>query len=302
LKKPRGVLVTGATGLIGQRLLPKLVDRFAWVRTLSRTGRAPLAGVEARTWDGTDPGPTGLDGVDTIVHLAGEPIFGGLPTASRLERIRRSRLDSTNAIVDRILERGEDSRPKSLICASAVGIYAESENAPLDEAAEVGDGFLSKLCVDWEAAAARAVEAGVRVAHMRTGVVLAREGGALALMKLPFSMGAGGRLGDGKQYFPWIHGDDLVRALLFCVDEPIVGAVNGVAPGSVRNIEFTKTLGDVLSRPTILPVPAFAIRAALGEISGELLGSRRVVPARLEDAGFKFDHPMLRSALEAELR
>jgi len=296
-----GALVTGATGLVGGRILPALRERFAWVRMLSRSGRAATSGLDARTWDGVDPGSATLDGVDTVVHLAGEPIFGGLPSAARLARIRASRIESTRHQVERISERAPGDRPATIVCASAVGYYADAGDRELGEDAPAGDGFLSQVCRDWEEEAARASDLGVRVVRVRIGVVLAREGGALALMRIPFSLGVGGRLGSGRQYFPWIHVDDLVRVFLHCIDEPIEGAVNAVAPEVVTNAELTRALGEVLARPTIFPVPAFAIRLAMGEVASELLDSKRVVPARLLDGGFEFRNPTLAGALRAEV-
>jgi uncharacterized protein (TIGR01777 family) len=162
-------------------------------------------------------------------------------------------------------------------------------------------GFLSDVCADWEAAAAGATAHGVRVVSLRIGVVLSREGGALSLMRLPFSLGLGGRIGSGQQFFPWIHLDDLVRVILWALDEPVLGAVNAVAPERVRNIDLTQALGGVLGRPAIVPVPGFALRALLGDLAGELLGSRQVIPRRLEEAGFSFEYPTLTAALESEL-
>jgi uncharacterized protein (TIGR01777 family) len=256
---------------------------------------------EGIQWDGVDPGPSAFGGVDTVIHLAGEPIFGGLPTSQRLARVRASRIDSTRRLVDRILERPVEDRPTTLVCASAVGIYGEGGEERLDEATPAGRGFLAEVCRDWEAEAERAKASGVRVVALRIGVVLAREGGALGLMKIPFGLGVGGRLGSGQQFFPWIHAEDLVGAILWCVESNVEGPVNAVAPEEVRNVDLTRALGKVLGRPTILPVPAFALRLALGEFSGELLGSRRVVSRRLEEGGYVFKHPTLRSALEAEL-
>lgn len=303
-------LVTGATGLVGRRLLPLLAERFDGVRTLSRSGPVSEArsdtnpdgrgGVEGCGWDGMDPGSSALDGVDCVIHLAGEAIFGGLPTAARRSRIRTSRINSTRRLVDRVLERPAAERPSTLLCASAVGIYGDRGEAPLDESAPMGTGFLAEVCRDWEAEAERARTAGVRVVRLRIGVVLSEAGGALGLMKVPFGLGVGGRLGNGRQFFPWIQLDDLVRAILWCVEEPIEGAVNAVAPEAVRNSDLTKALGKVLGRPTLLPVPGFVLRGLLGEISGELLGSRRVVPRKLLESGFRFEHADLHSALEAE--
>ena len=300
-------LLTGATGLVGGRLLPHLLSRFAGVRTLSRSAPTPpaarsaVSSVEAAGWDGVDPGAIALEGVSAVIHLAGEPVFGGLPTAARLARVRASRIDSTRSLVNRILERPSGDRPAVLVCASAVGIYGDRGDEELSEAASPGDGFLAEVCRDWEAEAARAREAGVRVVQMRIGVVLSASGGALGLMKVPFGFGLGGRLGGGQQFFPWIHLDDLVRAILFCLDERIEGAVNAVAPEAVRNTDLTKALAKVLGRPAFLPVPAFALRTVLGKISGELLGSRKVVPAKLQESGFTFDFPDLTAALAEEL-
>jgi len=283
--------------------------RYTAIRTLSRSG--PSRGsdfgsgsgerVELRRWDGVDPGSTSLEGVDAVIHLAGEAIFGGFPTAARRSRIRASRIDSTRRLVDRMLERASGDRPATFVCASAVGIYGDRGEESLDETAALGTGFLADVCRDWESEAARAREGGIRVVRMRIGVVLASEGGALGLMKIPFRLGVGGRLGSGQQFFPWIHLDDLVRSIHWCLEEPIEGPVNAVAPEAVRNIELTRALAQVLGRPAFMPVPGFVLRAALGKISGELLGSRRVVPVRLEDSGFSFEYPELRSALEALL-
>lgn len=292
------VLVSGATGLVGRRLVPRLADRFISIRTLSRSGGAPGAGIESASWDGIDPGAAAVAGVDAVVHLAGEPIFGGLPTRARLARIRESRVASTRRIVERIAAIEEGARPRTFVCASAVGIYGDRGDQELDERAAPGTGFLADLCRDWEAEAARAEALGVRVVSLRIGVVLAREGGALALMRIPFSLGLGGRLGDGRQFFPWIHIDDLVAAILWSLErQDLRGAVNAVAPDAVRNRELTETLARVLGRPAALPAPAFALRAALGPLAGELLGSRRVVPARLVASGFGFQHSALESAL-----
>lgn len=297
------VLVSGATGLVGRRLVPKLLDRFASVRVLSRSGASGIAGVEDRSWDGIDPGAAALVGVEAVVHLAGEPLFAGLPTKARLARIRESRVASTKRIVERIAGLSEGARPRTLVCASAVGIYGDRGEEELDENSAPGSGYLADLCRDWEAEACRAEALGLRVVRVRIGVVLAREGGALSLMRIPFSLGLGGRLGKGKQFFPWIHIDDLVAAILWSLGRSeIRGALNAVAPSPVRNAELTETLARVLRRPAALPAPGFALRALLGPLAGELLGSRCVVPRRLSDSGFVFRYATLEPALEAELR
>jgi uncharacterized protein (TIGR01777 family) len=223
-----------------------------------------------------------------------------VPTAARLARVRRSRIDSTRAIVERISSLEETRRPRTFVCASAVGYYGDRGEERLDETAASGAGYLAEVCRDWEAEALRAAEAGVRVVCLRIGVVLSSQGGALALMRVPFSLGVGGRLGSGQQFFPWIHLDDLVGVILWALETPVEGVINAVAPEETRNIEFTRALGGTLHRPTLLPVPGFALRLVLGELSGELLGSRRVIPRRLEDAGFAFEHSTLVSALGAE--
>ena len=300
----REVVVTGATGLVGRRLVPELARAFAGVRILSRAPN-PASGREDErsrhfVWDGIDPGSEALSRAEALVHLAGEPIFGGVPTAARLARVRRSRIDSTRAIVERISSLEETRRPRTFVCASAVGYYGDRGEERLDETAASGAGFLAEVCRDWEAEALRAAEAGVRVVCLRIGVVLSSQGGALALMRVPFSLGVGGRLGSGQQFFPWIHLDDLVGVILWALETPVEGVINAVAPEETRNVEFTRALGGILHRPTLLPVPGFALRLVLGELSGELLGSRRVIPRRLEDAGFAFEHSTLVSALGAE--
>ena len=268
------------------------------MRSVSRSGRPVDGGSDAVAWDGVDPGAGAFDEIDAVVHLAGEPIFGGLPTRARMERIYASRIESTRAIVSRIAELGDANRPSVLVCASAVGYYGNRGEERLVESSGPGEGTLAELCRDWESEAARAAESGVRVVSVRIGVVLAADGGALGLMKIPFGLGVGGRLGSGQQFFPWIHIDDLVRVLEWSLDRPVEGAINAVAPEAVRNVELTRALGRVLSRPTILPVPGFVLKAALSELADELLGSRRVVPERLAESGFEFEYPELEGALE----
>lgn len=301
------VVVSGATGLVGRRLVPRLAERFSSIVALSRSSApprdaAPGVRVEGRSWDGIDPGAAVLGGADALIHLAGEPLFGGLPTEARLERVRASRVDSTRRIVERMGALPAGERPKVLVCASAVGIYGDRGEELLDERAPAGSGYLAGLCRAWEEAAVAAEGLGVRVVRVRIGVALAREGGALALMRKPFAWGLGGRLGSGAQRFPWIHIDDLVSALLFVLErQDLSGPVNAVAPAADTNADLTRALARVLGRPAIVPVPGFAIRGLLGPLADELLGSKRVVPARLQSAGFIFRHPTLAGALAAEL-
>lgn len=295
------VLITGATGLVGSEVVARLRERGHPVRILSRSSRSRDDGVEVAEWDGIDPGPDALEGVAAIVHLSGEPVFGGLPSKAHQERVRHSRVASTAALIDRIEAMAPDARPRIFVCASAVGYYGDRGEQILDEQAPPGEGFLADVCRDWEAEAARAAKLGLREVRVRIAVVLSKEGGALALMQKPFRLGVGGRLGSGKQYFPWIHRDDLAGVLVWALEGDVSGAVNGVAPETVRNRELTRQLGDVLNRPTILPVPGFAMKAALGAFAGELLGSRRVVSTKLAAAEFEFAYPTLRAALDAEL-
>jgi hypothetical protein len=295
------VVLTGGTGLVGGALLPALRKSGVPVRALVR-GQGRLHDVEEISWDGTHPPQAALAGARAVVHLSGEPIFGGLPTAARLARLRSSRVESTRAIVAGLAALSEAERPRTFVCASAVGYYGDRGDEVLDESAAPGDGLLADLCVDWEAAAAEAERHGVRVCSVRIGIVLSGEGGALAMMAKPFRLGVGGRIGDGRQWFPWIHLDDLVEMILRALeDERWRGPVNAVAPDPVRNAELTRALGSVLSRPTLLPLPAFAVRAALGPLAGELLGSKRVAPSRAEALGFEFRHRDLETTLRAEL-
>jgi len=294
------VLVTGATGLVGGRLLPALLDQGLEVAAVSRRRDPPIdprAGLV--TWDGRALPPDALAGARALVHLAGEPIFGGLPSGARHRRIRESRVGSTRRLVEAIAALPPAQRPEALVCASAVGIYGSRGDAVLDEDAPPGQGFLADVCRDWEAEAARAP---VRSVSLRTGIVLAREGGALPRMALPFRFGLGAKLGDGRQWFPWIHVADLVALVAAALrDERLEGPVNAVAPAPVRNEELTRALARCLRRPALLRVPAFALRLALGDLAEELLGSRRVVPRKAQAAGFRFAYPELEQALAAEL-
>jgi len=306
MTSPGAVVVTGATGLVGSRLVPVLLDDGLPVAAVTRRPEETRSRVDPRTellgWDGRELAPEDLAGTAALVHLAGEPIFGGPFTAARRHRIRRSRVDSTRALVEALGRVGRERRPDIFVCASAVGYYGSRGEEILDEDASAGDGFLAEVCRDWEAEARRAEDQGVRVVSLRLGVVLAREGGALPRMALPFRLGLGGTLGDGRQWFPWIQADDLVDLVRFAVREAeLRGPVNAVAPEPVRNTELTRALARQLHRPALLRVPGFVLRGVLGELAGELLGSRRVVPRAAQEAGFRFRHPVLAEALAAEL-
>ncbi|MDH3519886.1 MAG: TIGR01777 family oxidoreductase [Myxococcales bacterium] len=301
---PRPILVTGATGLVGRRLVATLLGDGRAVRALSRDPASARLDtrVELHPWNGRDAPASAVAGSGAVVHLAGEPVFGGLLSAARRRRIRESRIDSTHALVATLGGLAPAERPSTLLCASAVGIYGSRGDLLLDESAEPGAGFLAEVCVDWEAAALRATALGVRSVCLRTGIVLSREGGALPAMALPFRFGLGGRLGDGRQWFPWIHIDDEVALARAALDNAAyTGPLNAVAPKPVTNAALTRALGSILHRPTLLPVPACAVRVALGDLAEELLGSRRVMPRRALEAGFAFRYSDLEDALRAEL-
>lgn len=289
------ILVTGSHGMIGSALVARARgDRHEVVR-LVRPGRAAAGGIP---WDIArgQVDPARLEGFDAVVHLAGENIAGRW-TAAKKASIRDSRIRGTSLLSDSI--RGLARPPRVLVCASAVGFYGSRGDELLDESAAAGRGFLAEVCRDWEAAAAPARAMGIRVVHLRFGIVLSPAGGALAKMLLPFRLGLGGRVGSGLQYMSWISLDDAVGILLAAVEsDRLTGPVNAVAPEPVTNREFTRVLGKVLNRPTLFPMPAFAVRLLFGEMGESLLlGSVRVRPGRLEAAGHPFQYPELAPAL-----
>jgi uncharacterized protein (TIGR01777 family) len=239
----------------------------------------------------------GLQKCNAIVHLAGENIGDRLWSEAQKIRIRDSRVRGTTLLCETLA--GSATKPSVLVSGSAIGFYGDRGDYECDEHASSGQGFLSDVCTQWEAATEPAAKAGIRVVLMRTGVVLSKDGGALKKMLLPFQLGVGGIVGNGQQYWSWIDIDDLVSIVEFCLAEAaLAGPVNAVAPRAVTNREFTKTLGHVLKRPTIFPMPAFAARLALGELANELLlASTRVVPKRLQETGFSFRYRELDSAL-----
>ena len=245
--------------------------------------------------------PAQLDGIDAVVHLAGEPIAPGRWTARRKREILESRTGSTR-LLSEVLARLK-TPPSVLISASAIGYYGNRGDARLDEESGPGSGFLAEVCLAWEQAVEPARRAGIRVAIPRIGVVLARHGGALAPLLLPFRLGLGGRLGHGRQYMSWIHIGDLVAAFQHALDQPdLEGPFNAVAPNPVPNTEFTKTLARVLHRPAFLPIPVPILRLALGELAEPLLlDSTRLTPSRLESTDFRFTHPKLEEALSSLL-
>ena len=237
-----------------------------------------------------------------MFHLAGEPVVDGRWDTAKKDRILLSRVDSTRALVRAFADLEQSARPRVLVCASAVGIYGSRGDELLTEDSAPAAGFLADVCRAWEEEAARARDLGIRVVSLRIGIVLAREGGALAKMLPLFRLGVGGRLGDGKQWMPWIHIDDIVGLLRFAAaNDHLSGPVNAAAPQPVQNVTFTRALGKAVRRPALLPAPAFALRIALGEAANVVLASQHVVPTRATDAGYRFVHPTLAGALASLL-
>jgi len=267
-----------------------------------RLVRRPAAGTGELQWDPTAPDGGldvgALDGVDAVVHLSGAPIAAGRWTPARKRELRASRIDSTSALVRAMLR--APSPPPVLLAGSAVGWYGETGGKAVDESAPGGTGFLAALVRDWEEATAPASAAGLRVVHLRSGLVLSHHGGLLGPLLLPFRVGLGATVGAGMQYFSWITLPDHIRAVQFLLaQQDLRGPVNLTAPLPATNAEFTRALAKAVHRPAVLRVPAGLVRIALGELSTELLGSSRVVPARLEAAGFTFQHPTIGPAVAA---
>lgn len=295
------IIVTGATGLVGSALVPSLLAEghqvTRLVRRESQSTRA--AGVTDVAWNpsaGTVDAEA-LEGHDATVHLAGENVAEKW-TEEKKRRIRESRVKGTRLLAETLA--GLKRKPTTLVSASAIGYYGSRRgDEVLTEESAAGDDFLAGVCREWEAAAEPARAAGIRVVHLRIGIVLSSEGGALAKMLTPFKMGVGGKIGSGEQYMSWIALDDVVGIVKHALtNETLTGALNVVAPRPVKNSEFTATLGRVLGRPAIFPLPAFAVRLMFGEM-GEtlLLSSERVEPARLRAANYQFTHTELESAL-----
>lgn len=295
------VFITGGTGLVGGHLVERLIDRGDQVVCLSRSRAAALdrlpAGVEVLEANPVVPGPWQevLATCDAVVNLAGDSVGEGLWTRGKKRSIRRSRLSTTYNLVHAL--EGRD-RPLALVSASATGYYGDGGAGALAEDSESGHGFLARLACEWEHTAQQAESEAVRVVLVRIGVVLSREGGALPRMSTPFRLGLGGPLGSGRQYFPWIHIDDLVRVFLFALDQPdISGPLNACVPDPPMQKEFAAALGRALGKPARLPAPAFALKLLLGEKAEIILASQRVVPNVLKAAGFKFRYAEIDEAL-----
>jgi uncharacterized protein (TIGR01777 family) len=288
------ILVSGATGLIGSAFV-KIANAAGHSTTALTRKKAP----GAIQWDpavGTLDA-SAIEGFDAVVHLAGENIAAGRWTAAQKKRILDSRVQGTRLLSNSLAQL--QRRPSVMVSASAVGFYGDCGDRLLREDSPPGNDFLANVCREWEQATEAASKAGIRVVHLRSGVVLAKEGGALAKMLPPFKMGVGGKIGSGRQYMSWIDLEDEAGVILHCISRASIrGPVNSVGPSPVTNLEFTKTLGRVLSRPTVLPLPAFAARLLLGELAdGLLLSSQRVEPAKLAAEGFVFRHRNLEETL-----
>ena len=294
------VAITGATGLIGGALAEYLRNDGLDVLRLVRR---PAAGVTELRWDPAKPdgglAAGALDGVDAVVHLSGAPIASRRWTPARKQELRASRVDSSAALIRAML--AAPAPPPVLLAASAVGWYGNTAGHAVDESAPSGAGFLPALVRDWEQATAPARAAGIRVVNLRSGIVLSRHGGLLGPLLLPFRLGLGAKIGTGTQYVSWITLTDHLRAMRFLLQQDLSGPVNLTAPAPATNADLTRALARAVHRPAVLQVPAAVVRLALGELSTELLSSSRVVPARLEAAGFTFQHPTIGPAVAAAI-
>jgi len=290
--------IIGASGFIGSRLAKVLAARGDEVIGFSRRGHMATAVIrEWRTLDLMD-----LAELDAVVNLAGEPVDQRW-TPERKLAFRKSRAGVTENLVRAVRRRHPAGRPNVLVNASAVGYYGDRGDTELDESAQPGEGFLAELCQEWEAALEPLVDTSVRTVVVRIGVVLGEGGAAMEKLRKVFSKGLGGKLGNGQQWMPWIHIEDLVGAMVHAIGhEKLVGPVNAVAPEPVRNVEFTAKFAKALRRPALLSVPEFALKIALGEFSSALLASERVLPAALLASGYAFRYPSLDAALRDLLR
>ncbi|MDP6354315.1 MAG: TIGR01777 family oxidoreductase [Planctomycetota bacterium] len=296
------VAITGSSGDIGSELIPFLNTGGHEVVRLVRS--RSMVGESSAYWNPAEGelSPDLFQGVDAVINLSGENVSGGRWTAAKKERLRDSRIRTTELLAETLA--GLDDPPEVLLNSSAVGFYGDRGDESVDESCQRGSGLLPDVCAEWEAATRPAQEKGIRTAFLRFGVVLSPAGGALSKMLLPFKMCIGGVIGNGRQYMSWISIDDAVGAIYhLLMNESIEGPVNIVSPNPVTNRDYTKTLGKVISRPTILPMPAFAARLAFGEKADELLLlSTKVEPARLNETDFDFRFPNLEDALRHLLK
>ena len=292
------ITITGATGFIGRRLIERLGAEPHQLHALSRRTNIKFGetAVWITKWDplGEDPPEESIVNADAIVHLAGEPVAQRW-TAEAKNSIRASRVAGTQRLVHALS--ALPRRPAVLVCASAIGIYGSRGEEILTESSALGNDFLAEVCQEWEKQAMAAESLGMRVARIRTGVVLGKGGGALQKMLPPFKAFVGGKIGSGKQWMSWIHLDDLVGVICHALTNPMSGAFNGTAPNPVTNAAFTSELARALGRPALFPVPGFALKALFGEMAEMLLGGQRVLPRATEAAGYRFQYPELGAAL-----
>ncbi len=287
------ILITGGTGFIGSAVSTRLREENHHITIVTRhpeSIKAPMIGISELAQL--------KNNIDVVINLAGEPIADKRWSEQQKQRIINSRIETTQNLIT-YLEMTEH-KPKLLISGSAIGYYGIGvSDSDVDETLEGDNSFSSQLCQQWETTALQAVNFGIRTCLLRTGIVLGKDGGALSKLLLPFKLGLGGKIGDGKQWMPWIHLDDLVGIILYCIENNnLNGAVNGTSPNPVTNLEFTKTLGKVLKRPTLLPMPSLAIKFLMGQMGEEiLLAGKKVVPAKALDAGYQFKYKKLEGAL-----
>lgn len=294
------IVISGSSGLVGTALVNSLRSGGHEICRLVRSGSASFAdGTKLIRWEP----PTGsidlpaLENADAVVHLAGASIAGGRWTPARKELLRRSRVDATRHLVSGFAQL--KNKPSVFISASAIGFYGNRGDEVLSETSQPGDDFLAQICRAWETESANAERESIRTVVLRFGIILAKYGGALKQMLLPFRLGLGGRLGDGRQWMSWIALDDVVSLIRSAIEtDALRGPVNAVAPNPVRNSEFTSVLAAALHRPALFPVPRPILRLALGEMSEMLVGSERVIPVKLAERDFTFQHPELKPALQ----
>ncbi|MGH9946587.1 MAG: TIGR01777 family oxidoreductase [Pyrinomonadaceae bacterium] len=293
------ILVTGASGLIGKALQASFEEKGYEMLLASRSGAKDEQHIQWSADTGfADEDIERLENLDAVIHLAGESISGLRWTDEKKKAIRDSRVHGTRTMIEAFAKLNK--KPKVFISASAIGFYGDRGDDEMTETSAAGDTFLAETCKEWESESRRAEDMGIRTVLLRNGIVLSKEGGALGTMLTPFKLGVGGVVGSGKQWMSWVSMDDLVAVVNYAIEnENIRGAINVTSPHPVTNEEFTKTLGGVLYRPTILPLPEFAVHMLMGEMGDALLlDSTRVIPKRLADAGFEFKYPDLKTALE----
>jgi uncharacterized protein len=290
-------VISGGTGFIGRRIVDRLLRDGHYVGVWSRKpGKEKRTAVGSFTWDPLqgEPPLESLNSMDAVIHLAGEPVAQRWNAAVK-QRIRDSRVLGTRRLVDAIGR--VQHKPKVLVCASAIGYYGDRGDEVLSESSTPGSGFLVDVCRGWEAEAGRAAEFGLRVIRLRIGFVLGKGGGAMARMVPAFRAFAGGRLGSGRQWMPWIHENDVAEMFVHAVENDISGVWNATSPNPVTNADFTREMGKALHRPALFPVPPFALKLAFGEMGQHMLDSARVIPAAPLKTNFQFQYPELGPAL-----